>query len=62
MTLRGRIEERVVDFSAKLPIAERQALAEALRRGPFRQPKPRNGPSEKPAAHAAGDGAPAAGR
>jgi uncharacterized membrane protein len=41
VTLRGRIEEKVVDFAATLPLAERQALAEALKRGPLRPPRGR---------------------
>lgn len=39
--LRTRLERRVVDFSAGLPLAERQKLADALRQGPLRQPAPR---------------------
>lgn len=38
VTLRERLERRVVDFSAGLPLAEREKLADALRQGPLRQP------------------------
>jgi len=39
VALRGRIEERVVDFAGNLPVEERARLAEVLKRGPFRQPR-----------------------
>ena len=39
VTLRGRVEDQLVDFAATLPVNERQAMADALRRGPFRQPQ-----------------------
>lgn len=45
VTLRGRIEEQVVDFAATLPMPERQAMAETLRRGPFRQPARKRAPA-----------------
>lgn len=45
VTLRGRIEDRVVDFAATLPVEQRAKLAEALKRGPFRQPRGRRNQS-----------------
>jgi uncharacterized membrane protein len=42
--LRERLERRVVDFSAGLPVGERTKLAGALRQGPFRQPPDRRKP------------------
>ncbi|PZU07210.1 periplasmic heavy metal sensor [Sphingomonas sp.] len=38
VALRERLERRVVEFSAGLPVGEREKLAGALRQGPFRQP------------------------
>lgn len=46
VALRGRIEDRVVTFAEALPSDERQALAQVLRSGPLRQPKPRTGASD----------------
>jgi uncharacterized membrane protein len=62
VTLRGRVEERVVDFSATLPIAQREAMAEELRRGPFRQPIRRRAGADQAAAANASDGSAAAAR
>jgi uncharacterized membrane protein len=42
--LRERLERRVVEFSAGLPVDERAKLAGALRQGPFRQPPDRRKP------------------
>ena len=39
VSLRGRLEDQVVNFASTLPVNERQAMAYALRRGPFRQPQ-----------------------
>lgn len=52
LALRARIEDRVVDFAAGLPIEERDALAGALRRGPLRPAKARTGASDGSAAPA----------
>jgi uncharacterized membrane protein len=44
VTLRERLERRVVTFSAGLPVDERARLAGALRQGPLRQPPDRRKP------------------
>lgn len=54
VTLRGRIEDRVVDVAATMTPDERATFVQALRRGPLRQPQRKRA--------AAGDGSQLAAR